>query len=338
MDDDMDGLDRWAHYAERYDPSYDTGRARRPKAPAKRPPPAVALADTSVPEGDFTTTYQPARFEAVWLRDSLRSFYEQQLITDVLASVKGGKEASVYRCAGHPSTGAALLAAKVYRPRSFRNLRNDAVYKEGRPVLTADGQRVKNSDHRIMRALGKKTAFGEQVAHTSWLMYEFTTLERLHRAGAAVPRPVAANDNALLMGDVGDERRAAPILQSVRLGRTEAVALFGEVMRNVELLLQQGFIHGDLSGYNILYWEGAITLIDFPQVTSSRSNRSAHAILQRDITRVCEYFATQGVHRDPAALADDLWQRYAAPNPQDRAADESLIGRDAEAREIGNRG
>ena len=64
-------------------------------------------------------------------------------------------------------------------------------------------------------------------------------------------------------------------------------------------MLQNGMIHGDLSAYNILYWEGEITLIDFPQVTDSRGNTHARDILARDVTRVCEYFADQGVDNDP---------------------------------------
>ena len=76
--------------------------------------------------------YVPARFEAAWLRASIASFYEEEWISDVLASVKGGKEANVYRCQAHPNTGEQLLAAKVYRPRQFRNLRNDKAYRDGR--------------------------------------------------------------------------------------------------------------------------------------------------------------------------------------------------------------
>src|SRR4029079_3185499 len=177
---------------------------------------------------------------------------------DVLGQVKGGKEASVYRCVADPTTGAALLAAKVYRPRMFRNLRNDKVYREGRAILTADGRAVKKTDHRVMHAIGKKTAFGEQVKHTSWVMYEYTTIERLYRAGAAVPQPLAAAENAILMSYYGDERRAAPTLNEVILARDEAAALFQEALRNIELLLQHNLVHGDLSAYNILYWQGRI--------------------------------------------------------------------------------
>jgi len=71
-----------------------------------------------------------------------------------------------------------------------------------------------------------------------------------------------------------------------------------------------GIIHGDLSAYNILYWEGGITLIDFPQVVSPTGNRNAFAIFSRDVTRLCEYFAKQGVDSNPRKIALDLWTRH----------------------------
>lgn len=274
-------------------------------------------------EAAYPMTYQPARFEAVWLRASLRSFYDQELIVDVLAQVKGGKEANVYRCRAHPRTGVELLAAKVYRPRQFRNLANDQMYREGRPVLTADGRPAKATDQRIMRALGKKTEFGAQIQHTSWLMYEYLTLGQIHQAGGAVPQPFGANENGLLMGYQGNAHQAAPPLREISLNRREARSLFSEVMRNVELLLQHGLVHGDLSAYNILYWEGRITLIDFPQATSVHANRNAQTILQRDVKRVCDYFARQGVRHDPIAIAEHLWERYGESYYGDPGLDEA---------------
>ncbi|MCL4834805.1 MAG: hypothetical protein KJZ86_20360 [Caldilineaceae bacterium] len=271
-------------------------------------------------------TYTPARFEAEWLLDSLRNFFLQDLITDVMAQVKGGKEASVYRCVPHPTVDAGWLAAKVYRPRQFRNLRNDAMYREGRQILTdEDGKPADPKDDRIIRAIGKKSAFGVQVQHTSWLMHEFTTLQKLYNAGAAVPRPVAADQNAILMGYIGDGGRGAPTLHETALSQAEAGPLFHETMRNIEIMLDQGYIHGDLSAYNILYWEGKITLIDFPQVTNARGNRSARKILDRDVRRVCDYFARFGVNSNPAAITEKLWKRYAEPDPMDYLADMSRI-------------
>ncbi len=305
-----DGWDEDEAYLDALEEQEETFRPIKPRPRDRRRFDVAQVAEAAGLEAGFQTTYKPGRHEAGWLLSSLRPFYEQNLIADVLFPVKGGKEASVYCCAADPATGAGLLAAKVYRPRPFRSLRNDKLYREGRPVLTAEGSAVKTSDHRIMRALGKKTDFGVQVQHTSWLMHEYTTLGRLHHAGASVPRPLAAGENAVLMSYVGDAHGAAPPLSEVRLDPDEAESLFTEVLRNVELMLQEGVIHGDLSAYNILYWQGGVTLIDFPQVSDPHANQSARFLLGRDIARVCDYFARQGVRRDPGALLRDLWSRH----------------------------
>ncbi|MFP4322423.1 MAG: RIO1 family regulatory kinase/ATPase [Anaerolineales bacterium] len=321
--------DPYDDYAADFDPMQVDRRARRRRKPKARHTPKRSAAEiietladeTEGLEGGFQTTYQPAQHEAVWLYDSLRTFYDQALITDVLAVVKGGKEASVYRCAAHPSTGETLLAAKVYRPRMFRNLRNDARYKQGRDILSAEGHQVKQNERRIMKAVGKKSAFGESIAHTSWLMHEFTTLQHLHALGASVPRAVMAGNNAILMQYLGDERQAAPTLNRVTLTPDEAQRLFEATLRNIALLLGEGLVHGDLSAYNILYWEGTIKLIDFPQVVYAPENDDAYAILARDVQRVCEYFAGQGVACDSQAETNRLWAGVVGDQYENRAAD-----------------
>lgn len=319
---DNDDYDRYAEYAEDFDPAHaDRQMRRQRKTRGTRPTRKAlettvrALADPVGLEAGFHITYQPSKHERQWLLSSLEGFFDQHLITDIVSIVKGGKEASVYQCAAHPSTGAEWIAAKVYRPREFRNLRNDSLYRQGRQVLTGSGRPVKETDHRLKRALGKRTAFGEQVRHTSWLMYEYTTLQALHAAGAAVPQPYGVADNAILMTYCGDEGTAAPMLNTVQLEPDEAEPLFREALRSVEILLGQGLVHGDLSAYNILYWEGAITLIDFPQVTSISGNPHAYRILERDLVRLCEYFAAQGVRCDAAGLVADLWYRYGGGAP-----------------------
>jgi RIO kinase 1 len=332
----FDGSERYEdeheYYERLFSPLRTDRRARRKRRPVPRHIPkkpqdqiVAELADPIGLEGGFNTTYRPGHHEEQWLLSSLRSFYEEELITDVLAMVKGGKEASVYRCEAHPTIGSSFLAAKVYRPRMFRTLRNDAIYRQGRQILTSEGRPVKTTDHRIMRAIGKKTAFGVQVMHTSWLMHEYNAIECLYQAGGAVPKPITASMNAILMSYHGDARMAAPTLNQVRLDLDEATSLFREVLRNVELMLQYEMIHGDLSAYNILYWENEITIIDFPQATDSCTNSEAYFILRRDIERVCDYFRRQGVRCDPSAIMDDLWTRYVEVDGSDRAADMSVL-------------
>ena len=276
----------------------------------------------------WETTYTPARYEGIFLKDSLQPFFEQDQIVDIMALVKGGKEASVYLCKPHYSVGVDWIAAKVYRPRQFRNLRNDALYREGRNFLTAeDGrpQAVKARDERTARAVKKNTAFGAKVRHTSWLMYEFSTLQELHKAGVPVPMPYGVGENAILMEYIGDEGMAAPTLHEVRIDEDEVLPLFEITRQSIATMLQQGFVHGDLSAYNILYWQGEIKLIDFPQVIDTHSNQSARAVLNRDVLRVCQYFRRYGLQVDHSRLAEELWERYAAPDPDDLAADLSLL-------------
>ena len=276
-------------------------------------------------ESTFSTTYHPSRHEEGWLLSSLAIFYEKGLITDVLSLVKGGKEASVYCCEAHPATGLGLVAAKVYRPRMFRNLRNDKMYRQGREVLTEDGKPAGKLAGTIERAIRNRSSFGLQAEHTAWLMYEFRALETLWQAGAAVPQPLASGENAVLMSYHGDEQMAAPTLNTVSLEPDEAAALFWEVLRNIDLMLRHDLIHGDLSAYNILYWppapvtgtagaagdaHGEIVLIDFPQVVNLHANDRARFILQRDVQRVCEYFTGQGIRCDGRAIADELWARH----------------------------
>jgi RIO kinase 1 len=322
---DTNDFDRYDEYEDQFDPNSNSRQSRRQgkHKSSRAPKPALPqeslndLAEILDLENEFNITYQPSRYEAGWLVDTLRPFYEQALIADVLALVRGGKEATVYCCEAHPSVGLPLLAAKVYRPRKFRSLRNDAAYREGRQILTSEGRAVKNNDHRVMRAIGKKSAFGIEVAQTSWLMYEFKTLQALHAMGAAVPKPVAVGEHGVLMGYYGDAEMPAPTLSEVRLDRDEAVPLLAETLRNVELMLSRGLIHGDLSAYNILYWEGQIVLIDFPQVINSHSNPQSYQILRRDVTRVCEYFQRQGAPSDPAQITDRLWAEYVNMSPAD---------------------
>lgn len=316
-------------YAEQFNPVVaDRHERRKRKAKTRHVPKkhheqiVNELADDTGISGGFETTYQPSKHEAAWLLQSLQAFYFQDLITDVVAAVKGGKEASVYRCAGHSTIGKEWVAAKVYRPRMFRQLRNDTVYREGRAPLGMDGKEINDKDWRTLKAMNKGSGYGQAMLHTSWLMYEHKTLNRLFEAGAAVPEPIAVAENALLMSYLGDENLPAPTLSEVRLQPDEVRPLFTTVMRNVDLMLQHGFIHGDLSAYNILYWEGDIVLIDFPQVVEIQSNRHARKILSRDIQRVCEYFEGYGMRINSAGIARDLWQAYGLP---DADPDEMLV-------------
>jgi RIO kinase 1 len=228
-------------------------------------------------------------------------FLDEGLITDVVRIVKTGKEASVHLCRANRSiTGEDLLALKVYHPLDRRDFRDESIYR--------DGEWIK--ERRIRAALEKKTRFGRQVQGGLWVSREWETLRALSASGAPVPRPVASTGDAILMSYIGDHEQAAPQLRSFRPDPEEAQDLFDQVVRAVERMLYGNVIHGDLSAYNVLVWEGVATIIDLPQAIDPRKNRHAHALLERDVQRICDHFARLGVRSSPAALAADLWTAW----------------------------
>ena len=305
----------WQELREDHDP-----QPAKPRHPRTRHIPKELLEEQAelralIAQSDgaesFDFTYHASRHEREWLMQSLGAFYEQRWIEDVLRLVKGGKEANVYLCTSGPGVTGQHMAAKVYRPRKLRNLKNDHLYREGRENLDSDGNVI--FDGGKLHAMRKRTTYGLELLHTSWLEHEFNTLKLLHAAGADVPRPYASDNNALLMDYVGDEQVPAPTLTSVHLSRDEARCLYKRILHNIKIMLSCDRVHGDLSAYNILYWAGEITLIDFPQAIAPGQNRSAYRIFERDLLRVSEYFARMGVHVQPRRLAAELWTSFGHP-------------------------
>jgi len=252
-------------------------------------------------------TYNASYHERDWIIDSLGGFYEGHWLDDILRIIKGGKEASVYQCQSSLVNGlqSPFIAAKVYRPRKFRNLKNDFLYREGRARLDENGNEI--IDGGMIHAMNQRTEYGRRLMHTSWIEHEYKTMQILSKAGADIPTPYTRGNNAILMEYVGGEFFPAPTLNTVNLSRDQGKRLLKRLLSNVELMLSCGKVHGDLSAYNVLYWEGNIKIIDFPQAVDPNENRNAYLIFKRDIQRLCEYFITQGVEINHTKIANDLW-------------------------------
>jgi RIO kinase 1 len=240
----------------------------------------------------------------------LASFYADELIVGTPQLVKSGKEATVYCCQSHPrmkaSTGYDWLAAKVYRARENRSFKNYSVYQQGRTTMNT----------RLDKAIAQKSAKGLSAQFGMWIGSEYETLSRLHAAGADVPRPYAQAESAILFDYYGEPGHAAPQLFSVRLTDAEVPVLFEQIKRNMAILMEADRVHGDLSPYNILYWQGALKLIDFPQAVDPMDNPDAYALFVRDIANVCEYFALYDLVCDPQKLAFSLWMQSGRPRPK----------------------
>jgi RIO kinase 1 len=235
--------------------------------------------------------------EPTWFQD----LFDEGLITDIEMQLKSGKEASVYLCRANPvTTDSLLLVAKVFRPRRTRSFKEDAMYKSGRVITNA----------RTRRAVHKKTRFGQEFEDAWWINREHEILELLHAIGADVPRPVRGSPFGILMEYIGDEDGPAPQLRDVELDPADARTVYERILWNVELLLRNNLVHADLSPFNILYWEGRVAIIDFPQAVDARTNRNSYELLRRDLQNVTRHFSKYGVDADPDRLTSDLWNRY----------------------------
>jgi RIO kinase 1 len=233
--------------------------------------------------------------------EAIEHFLDEGLIHSIIRPIKSGKEASVLLCRANPSTTDERLAAlKVFHPPDRRAFRDEGLYR--------DGEFVK--ERRIRVAVAKRTRFGREVSGAIWVDREWEMLGELHAADADVPRPIARSDRAILMTYVGDEDQAAPQLRSYRPDGEEAEDLFRQVMRNVELFLYRNVIHGDLSPYNVLVWEGAVTVIDLPQAVDPRKNRHGKGLLDRDVERIVDHFAAYDVRTSASRVSDDLWTAW----------------------------
>lgn len=234
--------------------------------------------------------------------DALEPLLDDGSIREVLYKIKGGKEADVYCCRGGNGHAGRLVAAKVYRPLSRRGFRNDAVYQAGRL------QYARNT--RVRRALETGSAFGRRAQEHLWVAAEWETLSLLHGCGADVPRPIRADGRAIIMEFVGDGDGPAPMLREVEIDPGAAGRAADALLETIELMLDRHRVHGDLSPYNILYWDGRPVVIDFPQAIDPRMNPAAQALLARDVEAVCRWAAARGAPRPAGEIAADLWARF----------------------------
>lgn len=247
------------------------------------------------------------RRDGAWVLSSLTHFYEQDLITDVLREVKSGKEATVFCCTGGPAAGSALMAAKIYRPRMFRSLSNDAQYREGRTVRNESGKNVRLTGKGVP---GRGSSKGRAFQVSSWISYEYAAQDLAYSLGVRTPRPYAQTGNGLLMAYLGDAEQVAPRLCEIEVDRGAAQDLLDGLIEDIARLLAGHRIHGDLSVYNILAWEGEPYIIDFAQAVDPRQGDDARILLARDVARVAAALAPYGARCDARGVADRLWWDY----------------------------
>jgi RIO kinase 1 len=158
-------------------------------------------------------------------------------------------------------------------------------------------------ESRVDRAIARGTRTGMVFRAQQWVETEFDVLGRLWTTGASVPYPVQLLGREIMLEYIGDEQAAAPRLVQFRGGLPELTDLYDQLLANLAQIVEAGIVHGDLSAYNLLVWQGRLVIIDFPQAVDPVLNPDGLALLQRDVLNTCGWFSKKGVPTDPERRA-----------------------------------
>jgi RIO kinase 1 len=215
---------------------------------------------------------------------------------DELGLLKTGKEADVHLVERRHGDDVNVLAAKRYRKFEDRLFRNDARYRAGR----------RTGESRLDKAMAEGNKAGMAFRARMWLATEFETLCRLWSAGVAVPYPVQKLGNELMVELIGSPEVAAPRLVHARLDRETVGDAWAQLLDHLHAMVRCGVVHGDLSPYNILWDDGRLVIIDFPQSVDPIAHPEGIALLERDVANVADWFGRRGVRCDRGELLTSL--------------------------------
>jgi RIO kinase 2 len=209
---------------------------------------------------------------------ALRTFSERDTIEGVGAPLGVGKESDVLEVQSYTP-----LALKFHREgyTEFREVTRERDY-------TADNQ------------------------HVSWLYTarkaaerEYDALEALY-PDVSVPRPIDQNRHAIVMGKFDGVE-----LDRIRLADDQAVGVLDLILREVAAAYAAGYVHADMSEYNVAVSESGVTVFDWPQSVPT-DHENAREFLERDVDNLLSYFRRKHPRSIPDLDADAVSESVAA--------------------------
>lgn len=204
--------------------------------------------------------------------------------------VKSGKEAQVNLVERIGDDGrSCLVARKRYLPRHVTQkgqleamgvqrssaFRHDVQYREGRQFRKS----------RDRRAIERMSTYGKRLLQDRWTGTEHDVFDLEY---------------------VGSWEMAAPQLSAARLSQSQLADAFEQLLAGLRGMTAAGIAHGDLSAYNLLWWQERLWFIDFPQSIDIAANLQGLDFLHRDVLNVCEWFERRGFGVDPEEVFADL--------------------------------
>jgi RIO kinase 1 len=192
------------------------------------------------------------------------------------------------------------LYDEIIGPLEVGKESNVFVAKKGKKKLIIKIYRVQNADFKRMFSYIKQDPRYDFLKNKrrdiifAWTQREYKNLLRAQKGKVKVPKALYWKYNIILEEFIGDEEVAPPLKDT----RPEDPKQFlKEVIKQMKLLYQSGLVHGDLSAFNILNYNGKPILIDFSQSTLVRTPNSLE-LLERDVKNVLQFFKKLGVKAD----------------------------------------
>ncbi|MAG91091.1 serine/threonine protein kinase [Candidatus Woesearchaeota archaeon] len=144
---------------------------------------------------------------------------------------------------------------------------------------------------------------GKRKIIFSWVQREYRNLIKARVANVSVPTPLTFSDNVLVLEFIGDDGNIAPKLKDAIPENPQE--FFKKIILNVKKLYKAGFVHADLSAFNILNYDEKPVFIDFSQCTTLISSRSEE-YLDRDIRNICNFFKKIGLKVDEKKVKQQI--------------------------------
>lgn len=207
-------------------------------------------------------------------RRILSKMLNGRIFDDINGCISTGKEANVYHAT---KLDGEEFAVKIYKTSIL-------VFK--------DRDRYVQGDYRFRHGYCKHNP--RKMVKT-WAEKEMRNLMRLKKEGIRCPKTIQLRSHVLVMEFIGKEGWAAPRLKDAALSEDKLREMYVEVIMAMRTLYQKcKLVHGDLSEYNILYFEGHLHIID---VSQSVDLDHPHALdfLREDCLHVSDFFRRHGV-------------------------------------------
>ena len=202
---------------------------------------------------------------------TIYNFERKGIITEIHGAVKSGKEAKIYWGRGQKGRE---IAIKIYLTVSSEFKQGMLVYIKGDPRFA----HVRRDTRSLIYA---------------WAQKEFKNLQRAYRIGITVPKPIAVDNNVLIMEFIGENGVSAPLIKETSQKNPRKTYL--QLLSHLKKLYQKAeLVHADLSEYNIMIWNEKPVVFDFSQAVLIQ-HPMANTFLRRDLKNINRYFKKLGV-------------------------------------------